>query len=145
MRRKIWKCDFEDCNEFAQWYRVQKGQLVKLCTKHEAYLAKKHWGKHIDPSELDEDDIHYLEEKDYKEELAKEKPFEVLLFPLEDGWKVRIRDRRTNEWRSLMVKGTDERRRFSETYGYLKIKGSISELSIDDYVKKLKDNISGPA
>jgi len=59
-----WKCDFKDCGEIAQWYRKRKGELLKLCTKHNVYLHKQHWGRHIDFSELDEDDTQYLLEKD---------------------------------------------------------------------------------
>lgn len=67
-KRKIWKCDFKGCEEIAQWYREWKGELLKLCTKHEAYLARTHWGRHIEPSELDKNDVRYLEEKDEGED-----------------------------------------------------------------------------
>lgn len=63
-KRKLLKCDFEGCNDLAQWYREFKGNLVKLCTKHEAHFSRKRWGRHVDLSELDEDDLRYLEEKD---------------------------------------------------------------------------------
>jgi hypothetical protein len=63
-KRKLWKCDFKDCSEPAQWYRLYKGELLKLCTKHEAYLARQHFGCHLEFHELDEDDLTYLEEKD---------------------------------------------------------------------------------
>lgn len=62
-KTKILKCDFKECNEIAQWYREWKGEL-KLCTKHEVYFARQHCGRSLDPSELDEDDLRYLEEKD---------------------------------------------------------------------------------
>ena len=62
--RKILRCDFKGCNEIAQWYREWKGDLLKLCTTHEVYFAKNHWGRNIELSKLDEDDLRYLEEKD---------------------------------------------------------------------------------
>jgi len=67
MKRKLRKCDHKGCEEIAEWYREYKGELLKLCTKHEAYFARGHWGKSLDPSELDEDDLRYLEEKDEKD------------------------------------------------------------------------------
>ena len=54
----------------AQWYRVWKGELLKLCTKHEAYMARRHLGKALDSSELDGEDWAYLEEKDEPIELS---------------------------------------------------------------------------
>ncbi len=140
MKKKIWTCDFEGCDEIAQWYRKQKGELLRLCTKHEAYLARKHWGKRLDTSELGEDDMRYLEEKEFKKESEKKRPFEVILFPLEDGTtKVKIRNRQTGERRSFVVKGTDEKRRLHETYNELEREGFSQKPSIDDYVKRLRN------
>ena len=70
MTRKIWTCDFQGCNEIAQWYRKRKGRLIKVCTKHEARLAREHWGRRVDFSELNDDDIRYLEWKEWKKELS---------------------------------------------------------------------------
>jgi len=67
-KRNVWKCDFKGCEEIAQWYRKWKGDLFKLCTKHEAYLARKRYGRPLDPSELDEDDFRYLEEKEEEDD-----------------------------------------------------------------------------
>lgn len=96
MRKKLWSCDYEGCEEIAQWYREYKGELLKLCTKHEAYFARGHWSKSLDLSELNEDDLRYLEEKDGV--LEKKGFFEVLLTRLEDGtYRVRVRDRESGE------------------------------------------------
>ena len=141
MKRKLWKCDFKGCEEIAQWYRKRKGELLKLCTKHEVYLASQHYGRSLDLSELDEDDIRYLERKEYKKELEKKEPFDVGLFSLEDGTrKVRIRDRQTDETRSFIIKDTDLSR-FFETFANLERKGYSPKPSIDDYVKMLRDGV----
>lgn len=137
MTRKIWTCDFQGCNEIAQWYRKRKGRLIKVCTKHEARLAREHWGRRVDFSELNDDDIRYLEWKEWKKELVKKEPFEVLLFQLEDGLKVRVRDRQTNEWRLFTVKGIEEEKIY-EAYSGLQRKGFSPKPSIDEYVKKLR-------
>jgi hypothetical protein len=68
MKLEKWTCDFEGCNELAQWYRKSKGQIVKLCTKHEALLARQHWGKRVDYSELSEEDMRRLKKKVYRDE-----------------------------------------------------------------------------
>jgi len=69
-KKRFLKCDFRKCEEMAQWYRVWKGELLKLCTKHEAYMARRHLGKALDSSELDGEDWAYLEEKDEPIELS---------------------------------------------------------------------------
>jgi hypothetical protein len=138
---KIWKCDFEDCEEVAQWYRRGKGRLVKLCTKHEVYLSKQHWGKRVDFSELNEEDIRYLEGKERRAEFTKRHPFDVRFYPLEDKTtKIAIRDRQTGEWRSFIIKDSDIGK-FGETYSDLERKGFSPKPSIDDYVKTLKEMI----
>jgi hypothetical protein len=138
MRKKMWKCSFKGCEEIAQWYRKSKGQVIKACTKHEALLAREHWGRRVDYSELTEEDIRQLETQEYWTEFAKEHPFEVLLSLLEDGYKVRIRDRETGEWRSLVVKKSDMER-FNERYSDLERKRFATKPSIDDYVEKLRN------
>lgn len=45
-KKAMWTCDFKGCNDVAQWLREFNGQLLNLCTKHEAYLANKHLGEH---------------------------------------------------------------------------------------------------
>lgn len=66
-KRRTWKCDFEGCKEIAEWYRIVKGTPVKLCTHHETHMRKQHMGKPIDYSQLDGDNMLYLEEKDEQE------------------------------------------------------------------------------
>jgi hypothetical protein len=91
-------CDYEDCDEFAQWYRRLKGKLLTLCTKHEVEFARKHWGRSIDASELNSNDIRYLEGKEEKKEYRKTHPFKVRFFLEEnETWKIRIRDSETDE------------------------------------------------
>jgi hypothetical protein len=63
------KCDFRGCTEMVQWYRKYKGELLKLCTKHEACMARAHQGRSFDPKELNPDDWQYLIEKDEDDEL----------------------------------------------------------------------------
>lgn len=139
--RKVWTCDFKGCNDFAQWCRKRNGNLLTLCTKHEADLARRHWGRRIDASELNEDDIRYLEGKERRKELAKKKPFEVRLYKLEDGWKIRIKDKQTDERRSFVIKHADLRR-FDETFSDLEREGFSPKPSIDDYVKRLRNSVS---
>ena len=131
----VWTCDYEGCGEIAQWHRRWKGELFKLCTKHEAYFARKHWGRRVDESQLDEDDIRYLERKERRKEFAKKNPFDVKLFWLEDGIKVRIRDRRTGERRSFMLEGK-YRERIREVN--LDLQKETTKPSIDDYVERLR-------
>ena len=134
----LWTCDYKGCDEFAQWCRKLKGKLLTLCTKHEAYFARKHWGKHLDVSQLDNNDIRYLERKERKKEYRKRHPFEVRLFSSEDGTrKVRIRDRPTDESRSFVLKDADFES-FCETYKDLEREGFSPKTSIDEYVKKLR-------
>lgn len=140
---KIWKCDFEDCEEIAQWYRKRKGQLVKLCTKHEAYLSKEHWGKRVDFSELDENNISYLERKEYKRESVKRIPFEITLRFLEDRTiRVLVRDRQTNEWRSFVVKNTDDLEGIDKISRDLEEGKFSKKPSIHDFVKMLEKAVS---
>ena len=71
--RKMLKCDFEGCNEFAYWFREFHGTLLSLCSKHEAMCNRKRWGKHRKESDLDEDDLRYLAEKEMSiEDLMRE-------------------------------------------------------------------------
>ena len=76
-KRKMWKCDFEDCEEIAQWYRRYKGKLVKLCTKNETQLSKQHYGRRVDFSALNKNDIDYLQKKELRSEYFKEVPFRI--------------------------------------------------------------------
>ena len=64
MKQKKYFCDFEGCNEIAQWYRAFKGKLFTFCTKHEAMFSRKHWGRHLRESDLTKDDLEYLVWKD---------------------------------------------------------------------------------
>ncbi|MGD0159437.1 MAG: hypothetical protein ABSB89_03985 [Candidatus Bathyarchaeia archaeon] len=66
--RKPLKCDFEECPEMVQWYRKYKGKLWKLCTKHEAFMARQHQGHSVDRDHLTPDDWRYLRQKDLEEE-----------------------------------------------------------------------------
>lgn len=102
-KRKMWKCDFEDCEEIAQWYRLCKGKLMKLCTKHETQLSKQHFGKRVDYSELDKDDIDYLQEKESRSEYFKKVPFRIdcKYFPDEKMYYIDVKDRITGKWRSF--------------------------------------------
>ena len=135
--RKMWKCDFEDCEEFAQWYRRKKGKIVKLCTKHEVQLAKEHWGRRVDFSELTHNDIRYFNKKESETESANKIPFEIQLIHLEDGTlRVAVKDRRTNKWRSFTVKKWTEE--INEINQDLQ-KGKFSMKSLDDFVKMLKE------
>jgi len=140
MRTKVRLCDFAGCDEIAQWYRKSKGQIVKVCTTHEALLARQHWGRRIDYSELDEDDIRRLETKVYWNEYEKKHPFEVMLTPSEDEREVKVHDLQTSEWRSFMIKGSDTER-FDEAYRHLEKEGFDPKPSIDDYVKKLRNGV----
>ena len=140
MGRKLWTCDFAKCDEIAQWYRIWKGELLKLCTKHEAYLGRERYGKHLNLSELDEDDIHYLEEKEERKKFEKKHPFEVMLSPLEDEkWEIKIVDRRNDEKREFVIKETDEKERLFEALTELEKRKSSAELSIDEYAKTLRE------
>jgi len=141
----VWTCDFKGCDEIAQWYRKKKGKLFKLCTTHEAHLNRMHWGRRVDLSELNEDDIRYLERKERRKELAKKEPFEIETWlPLEDGTtKVSIRDRRTDERHSLMIEDTDLKKLFDilSSYDYREMRKSFTKLSIDEFVEKLRKNL----
>jgi hypothetical protein len=72
-KKKPLKCDFEGCQEMVQWYRRYKGKPLKLCTKHEARMAREHKGYSLDPRDLTPDDWQYLIEKDEDEELGVQK------------------------------------------------------------------------
>ena len=63
-KRRTWKCDIENCNDIAEWYRKIKGIPVKLCTHHEALVGRQHMGRRFDLSELSVDDIELFEDKD---------------------------------------------------------------------------------
>ena len=108
-KRKMWKCDFEDCEEIAQWYRKYKGKLVKLCTKHETHLSKQHYGRRVDFSELTKDDIDYLEEKESRSEYFKNVPFKIICkhFSDEKTYCIDVKDRITGEWRSFKTADSD--------------------------------------
>lgn len=140
MERKLWTCDYKGCDEITQWYRIWKGELLKLCTKHEAYLAREHYGKHLDLSELNEDDMCYLEEKEERKEFEKRHPFEVMLAPLENEmWKIKIVDRRTDEKHEFVIKDTKDKERLFEALIDFEKKKSSTELSVDEYVKSLRE------
>jgi hypothetical protein len=141
--RKMWKCDFKDCEEIAQWYRVCKGKLVKLCTKHETQLAKQHYGRRVDFSELDEDDIHYLQEKESRFEYFKKVPFKI-------DWKIKekihyidVKDRKTGEWRSFQIADDNWNREGShKILEDLENGMFFSKPSIDEFVEILKKVIT---
>jgi len=136
-------CDYKGCDEFAQWYRRFKGKLLTLCTKHEAEFARKPWGRSIDASKLNNDDIRYLETKEEKKEYQKTHPIEVRLHPLENGtWKIRIRDSETDEKCSFIVEETDFYGKFSENYKALEREGFSPKPSIDEYVRRLRKGIN---
>ena len=133
----VWTCDYKGCDEFAQWCRVYKGELLTLCTKHHALVGRKKWGKHLDVSKLSEDDIRYLVRKERRKEFERRHPFDVRLFGLENGWKIKVRDLQTDEKRSFVIKKSDLGR-FNENFTELERKGFSPKPSIDDYVKKLR-------
>jgi len=141
MKLETWTCDFKGCGELAQWYRRSKGQIVKLCTKHKAYLARQRWGKRVDHSELSEDDMRRLKTKVYWNEYDKKHPFSVMESLVENGLKVRVSDIQTGEHRSFVVKNSDTET-FGENFSKLERRGFVTKPSIDDYVKKLKDGTS---
>ena len=132
-------CDYKNCDEFAQWYRRFKGKLLTLCTKHEVEFARKPWGRSIDASELNDDDIRYLERKEEEKEYRKAHPFEVRLFSAENGTrKITIRDSETGEKRSFILKET-ELGKFDDIYKDLEREGFSPKPSIDEYVKRLRN------
>jgi len=135
--RRAWTCDFIGCNEIAQWYRRRKGRLVKLCTKHEVHLAREHWGKRLDETELNEYDMSYLEAKERRKELAKKHPFGVRIHKLEGGWRVTIEDEETGEKRSFVVRDIEQ---FEERYFELEREGFYPKPSVDEYMEKLRTN-----
>jgi hypothetical protein len=141
MKLETWTCDFEGCKEIAQWYRRSKGQIFKLCTKHEAILAKQHWGRRVDYSVLCEDDMRRLRTKVYWGEYHKEHPFEVVHSRLEDRWKVRISDVQTGEHCSFTLKDSDMKK-FLDNYNKIEEQGFVPKPSIDEYVSKLKEGMS---
>jgi len=136
---RMFTCDYKNCDEFAQWYRRFKGKLLTLCTKHEAEFARKHWGRSIDASELNNDDIRHLESKEEEKEYQKTHPFEVRLFSAENGTrKITIRDSETGERRSFILKET-ELGKFDDIYKDLEREGFSPKPSIDEYVKRLRN------
>jgi phage FluMu protein Com len=81
MKKRVWKCDFKECDETAQWYRIWNGLPFKLCTHHYAELGRKRLGKPIGFSELSADNLDYLEEKDRRTEFKCAKCDFVNLIP----------------------------------------------------------------
>lgn len=135
MGRKLWKCDFEKCGDIALWIRKWKGQLFRLCTKHEAYFQRNHWGRHVDELELTEDDFCYFERKD--KEFEKKGLVNLTIYKLKDGSdKIRVTNRETGESRTSVFKSVDGLNRFLESYDSLKKKG----LSFENLVKSLEDS-----
>ena len=141
MTRKLWKCDFGGCDEIAQWYRVKKNDLVKLCTKHEAYLARQRWGKSIPESKLDERDIRYLQNKD--RDIAEMGYFDIRERQQKDGKvKLEIKDLTTCEKRSIVLENFDFTK-FSDFYFEKKrqiIKSGVKP-SINEHLKELLEAI----
>lgn len=143
MSRKMWKCDFKDCEEIAQWYRYYKGELWKFCTKHETQFAKQHWGKRVDFSELDKDDIQYLQEKESHSEYVKKVPFKI-------DWKIKekihyidVKDRKTGEWRSFQFADDNWNRDGSRKILEDLENGKFSSKpSIDEFIETLKKAIT---
>ena len=68
-KKIVMRCDFIGCTEMAQWYRRYKGELLRLCTKHEAYMVRAHQGFSVESKDLTPDDRRYLIEKDEDDEL----------------------------------------------------------------------------
>jgi hypothetical protein len=143
MSRKMWKCDFKDCEEIAQWYRICKGELVKVCTKHETQLAKQHYGKRVDFSELDEDDIQYLQRKENHSEYVKKVPFKVDCKIKENTVFMDIKDRKTGEWRSFQIAENNwDMDSFREISKDLEDGKFSQKPSIDEFLEILKRTIS---
>jgi hypothetical protein len=141
MKLEKWTCDFNGCDELAQWYRRSKGQIVKLCTKHEALLARQHWGKRVDYSELSEEDMRRLKTKVYRDEYKKEHPFDVRTEWVEDGWKVRVSDIQTKEWRYFVINKLDLEK-LQDNHSKLERKGFDPKPTIEDYIKGLKYGVN---
>lgn len=141
MKLETWTCDFEGCDEIAQWYRRSKGQILKLCTKHEALLSRKHWGRSVDYTELTEADMDRLRTKVYWAEYDKEHPFEVLMSKSAEQMKVRVSDLLTGEWRSFTIQ-TSDLEKLSDNQIKSERKGFVPKPSIDEYIRKLQDGIS---
>jgi hypothetical protein len=142
-KRKLWKCDFKDCDEIGQWYRECKGEIVKLCTRHETILAKQHWGRRVDFLDLDEDNIRYLQGKEYHSELMKKIPFKILLRRLEDKTtQVEVNDRQTGKWRSFVISDTDNIEGLYMISDDLEKGRFTKKPSLDEFVNILKKAIS---
>jgi hypothetical protein len=67
-KRPLRRCDYKGCPEMVQWFRRYKGEILKLCTKHYAKMAKEHLGQSVEAKDLTSDDLEYLYEKDSEEE-----------------------------------------------------------------------------
>lgn len=63
-KQKDWKCDFDNCENPAKWYRIIKRAPVKVCSKHEDFMCKEQLGRCIRLSQLSQDEIQILEEED---------------------------------------------------------------------------------
>jgi hypothetical protein len=141
MSRHEWKCDVKGCEEIAQRYREYKGDLFKLCTKHEASFENEHMGRRVGFLELDEDDIRYLEEKEAERESIRKYPFWESTFKLENGTrKIRIIDKRTDETRSVAIKD-NESESFNEACREMMKNKSLAKYSIDEYIEELKKSM----
>jgi hypothetical protein len=138
MSRHEWKCDVKGCEEIARRYRLYKGDLFKLCTKHEASFENEHMGRRVGFLELDEDDIRYLEEKEAEWEFTRKYPFWESTSKLENGThKIRIIDKRTDETRSLTIMD-EELESFNEACSEIMKNKSLAEYSIDEYIEELR-------
>lgn len=136
--RHTWKCDVKGCEEIARRYREYKGELLKLCTKHEALFQEQHLGRHVDYLRLSEDDIRYLQEKEAEREFDRKYPFEESFLRLENGTqKIRIKDKRTDETRSLTI-NDEELESFNEACREMMKSESLAKCSIDEYIEGLR-------
>lgn len=136
--RRLWTCDWKDCNEIAQFYREYKGELLKLCTKHEVQSAKQHLGKHVD--NLSQDDIQYLQSKEERSQFLEKVPFTVRFNVLEGNSRlIEIQDRRSNIWRSFKVSDNDfDSEAFFKIYRDME-NGNFAYKSIDEFLTALKE------
>jgi hypothetical protein len=107
-------------------------------------LARQHWGKQIDFLDLNDDDIQYLQRKEYHSELVKKIPFKILLRKLEDNTiRIEVNDRLTGKWGSFAVSETNNLEGLDKISADLE-KGKFAfKPSLDEFLDTLKKAIFG--
>ena len=56
------KCDFEDCQNTAKWYRVVKRTPMKVCEKHEEFMCDEKLGNCVRLHKLRKYEMDVLED-----------------------------------------------------------------------------------